>query len=253
MLRPNGVGLITFAGWGDFAGVNAALNPANPPAAAAETPAPAAHAEPAPAEAPPPPTDAILRHDDPRLSDARKKLLAEVDKRMGSVEGKPAAPGKTNLFDGTVHQKVGTTCGLLPGTVMKKAGVKGPIAACGTEGVRIEGRKLGVWVENDGTTLPKPGDIYVLRYPDTPETDSVAHVGVIWDVSVQDPALGELWITADSGQGSKAVQEAHLVNREMKKVDGAHFFLSGPKNTPGDSPLQRRIGGWVDLDKLLAA
>ena len=58
-------------------------------------------------------------------------------------------------------------------------------------------------------------------------------------------------MTADAGQGSHEVQEAKLVNRAMEKVDGVHPYLSGPKNTPGDSPLLRRIGGWVDVDKLI--
>ncbi len=189
----------------------------------------------------------ITKANDPRLSDARKKFFVELEKRVPSVEGHKSAAGKSNLFDGVAHQVKGTTCGLLPGVLMQRMGVRGVISSYATEGVRTEGQRLGVWVENDGTNLPTPGDIYVLRYPETPNTDSVAHVGVVYDVT--DP---NRWITADAGQGSREVQEAKLVTRNMKKVDGTHFFLSGPSNTPGDSPLLRRIGGWVNLDALLA-
>ncbi len=194
----------------------------------------------------------ILNRFDPRISDVRKKLFAELDLRIPSKEGVKKSPPGINLFDGVPHQTVGTTCGLLPGVLMKKLGVKGIITNYATEGVRMEGRKLGVWVESDGINQPIPGDIYVLRYPDAPETDSVAHVGVIYEVAKLDPALGEVWVTADSGQGSHDSQEANFVNRQMKKMDGVHPFLSGPKNTPGDSDHFRRIGGWINLDKLLA-
>jgi hypothetical protein len=34
----------------------------------------------------------------------------------------------------------------------------------------------------------------------------------------------------------------------MKKEDGAHFYLKGEY-----SNALRRMGGWVDLDKLMAA
>jgi hypothetical protein len=177
----------------------------------------------------------------------RKKLFAELDKRIPSVQGQKPAAGKTNLFDGTPKQTKGTSCGLLPAILMQRLGVKGPITQYATEGLREQAHKLGVWVENDGVNVPKPGDLYWLRYEDKPETDSVAHVGVIYDVSNM-----STWVTADAGQGSRERQEAKLVHRNMQKKDGTHFFLSGPSNTPGDSPMLRRIGGWVDLDKLMA-
>ncbi len=192
-------------------------------------------------------SDGPKNFQDPNLSAARKALFVELEKRIPSVEGQPAAAGKINLFAGSTHMAHGTTCGMLPGVLMQKLKVKGPITQYATEGLRIEGKKLGVWVDNDGTTMPKPGDLYWLRYEDKPSSDSVAHVGVIYDVSNPNT-----WITADAGQGSSAVQEAKLVHRNMKKKDGTHFFLSGPSNTPGDSPALRRIGGWIDLDKLLA-
>jgi hypothetical protein len=216
--------------------------------AGAETAAPAPKEEPASAGAA---SGGIVTHDDPRLSAARKKLFAELEKRIPSMEGQKAAPGKINLFDGVAHQKTGTSCGLLPAVLMRKLGVTGVITQYATEGLRTEAKRLNVWVDNDGTTLPKPGDLYWLRYEDKPETDSVAHVGVIYDVNKQDPNVGLVWVTADAGQGSRERQEAKLVNRQMKKVDNTHFFLSGPKNTPGDSSAFRRIGGWIDLDKLV--
>jgi len=284
LLRPNGAGLVTFAGWGDFAAFNAALNPGCDPAgtqgtpvqaprggAAAEASSPqtqpqpepepaAAQAQPADQPPPDPPAQAqeqpadnapILRWDDPRLSDKRKRLFVEVNKRIPSVEGTPPEPGKVNLFDGVAHMTHGTSCGLLPGVVMQRLGIHGPISQYATEGVRIEAQKMGIWVESDGTARPLPGDIYVLRYPERPDEDSVQHVGIFYELDKQDPQLGLIWVTADAGQGSHEVQEAKLVNRAMEKVDGVHPFLSGPKNTPGDSPQLRRIGGWVDVDRLI--
>jgi OOP family OmpA-OmpF porin len=197
-------------------------------------------------------SDGITKPNDPRLSAARKKLLAEAEKRIPSTQGMPAAAGKTNLFDGTPKQSKGTSCGLLPGVLLQKMGIRGLISSYATEGLRTEAQKMGVWVENDGKNLPKPGDLYWLRYDNTPETDSVAHVGVIYEVNKNDPTLGMIWITADAGQGSMTQQQALFVNRQVKKKDGTHYFLSGPKNTPGDSPNLRRIGGWIDLDKLMA-
>src|SRR5262249_55658115 len=156
----------------------------------------------------------------------------------------PAA-GKTNLFEGAYWAPGSTSCGLLPSVVLKKVGVRGPITAGGLAGVRDEALKAGAWVASDGSTLPKPGDIYLLRYANKDNEDPVSHIGVIVDINKNDPTLGMIWITGDAGQGSMEKQEAHYVNRQMKKVDGTHFFLSGPKNTPGDSPFMRRIDGWV--------
>lgn len=201
----------------------------------------------------PDPTGQILRHDDPRLSDHRKKLLAELDKRLPSSDGATPGPGKINLFEGVQKQPAGTTsCGLLPTVLMAFGmGVKASgdvifgVFGYGTEGVKEQGRKHGAWVENDGTALPQPGDVYCLRYEDDPEGDRVSHVGIIVDV---DPNDGSTWTTGDSGQDNGEVRGAKYCSRAMKKQDGTHVFLKGEYTA-----ALRRVGGWVDLDKLMAA
>ena len=195
------------------------------------------------------------------LSEARQKMLAELDQVIPSIQGQAAHSGGRNLFEGThqmtqaeldaahaAHKPVATTCGLLPGVMLKHLGFKGALTQNGTEGLRICGHAMGpgVFVEADGTNEPKPGDLYWLRYPKTPSTDSVAHVGIICQTGA------DAWKTADAGQGPATRQEAQIVTRRMKKVDGTHQFLSGP-GTVGDSADFRRIGGWIDLDALMAA
>ena len=192
----------------------------------------------------------ILRHDDPRLSAHRKQMLAELDKRLPSQDGVKAASGKINLFEGTQQQTTGTSCGLLP-TVLLQYGMKLGMAngmagvfGYGTEGIRVEGRKLGVYVESDGQALPLPGDIYTLRYGDDPNGDRVSHVGIIVDL---DPADGSTWTTGDSGQDQGKIRGAKYCSRPMRREDGVHPYLKGEYTN-----ALRRIGGWVDLDRLMA-
>ncbi|MSP60292.1 MAG: hypothetical protein EXR72_08115 [Myxococcales bacterium] len=226
------------------------LGPQGSSVTPAKAPPPAEPPPAKPAEPPPDDDKKILKHDDPRLSDHRKKLLAELDLRLPSQSGAKAAPGKKNLFDGT-SQTAGTSCGLLP-TVLMQYGMgfglvngKVGVFGYGTEGMKEEGRRLGAWVESDGTALPKPGDLYTLRYEDDPNGDRVSHVGVIVDL---DPNEGSTWVTGDSGQDSGPVRGAKYCNRPMQKVDGTHLYLKGEY-----SNNLRRVGGWVDLDKLMAA
>jgi hypothetical protein len=166
---------------------------------------------------------------------------------MPSEEGSPAAPGKTNLFEGVAHQQKGTTCGLLPGVVMRRIGIKGDITNYATEGIRMEGQRLGVWVQNDGNNLPQPGDIYWLRYHGKEEEDSVSHVGVVYEIK-QGSDGSVIMVTADSGQGPIEKQQAHYSERPLKKIDGTHYFSCAGGAEAG----QRRLGGWVDLDQLVA-
>jgi len=194
------------------------------------------------------------------LSAVRQSMFRELDQVIPSVQGQHKATGR-NLFDGShqmtqaeydakkaAHTPIATTCGMLPGVMLARLGVKGPLAAMGTEGIRICGEALGptVWIPNDGTHTPKPGDVYVLRYPTTPNLDSVAHVGIFCS------ANGDTWKTVDAGQGSATQQEAKIVTRHMKMDTGNKPMLSGP-GTIGDAAEHRRIGGWIDLDALMAA
>lgn len=170
-------------------------------------------------------------------------MIAEVDKRMPSVEGVRPAAGKTNLFDGLAPQSVGTSCGLLPGVLLQRLGCRGLISASG-----IEGRRLGVAVENDGRTLRKPGDNYWLRYAQSPTTDNVSHVGVTYDIDPNDGSVGTI---ADAGQDVPGQRCASFVQCRMQRLDG-FFCLGGPSGVLADNTSMRRIGGWVDLDRLMA-
>ncbi len=196
------------------------------------------------------PDEPIYKHDDPRLSANRKKLLAELDSRLPSHDGVTPDAGHKNLFDGVVRQTNGTSCGLLPTVLMlygmkiaKHDGIAG-VFGYGTEGIKEVGRKLGVWVESDGVALPKPGDLYTLRYEGKDGEDSVSHVGVIVDV---DPADGSQWVTGDSGQDQGGVRGATYCHRLMHKTDGKHPYLKGEFTS-----ALRRLGGWVDFDLLMA-
>jgi OOP family OmpA-OmpF porin len=194
------------------------------------------------------------------LSAIRQKILAELDETIPSVQGMNKSSGR-NLFDGVhqmtqaeyaaaqaAHRPIVTTCGLLPGVTLKHVGLKGPLTAGGTEGLRLCAQGLGkpIFVEDDGTRLPKPGDLYWLRYAASPKLDSVSHVGIICSTD------GDTWKTLDAGQGSATQQAAQIVNRKMQKVDGTHHFLAGPGYV-GDPAQLRRLGGWIDADELFAA
>lgn len=194
------------------------------------------------------------------LSAIRQKMFAELDQVIPSIQGMSKHGGR-NLFDGTkqmtqkevdaahaAKRPIATSCGLLPGVMLKHLGLKGPLTANGTEGLRLCGHGMGpgVFVEANGINQPKPGDLYWLRYPKTPNTDNVAHVGIICQTG------NESWKTADAGQGSATRQEAQIVIRRMQQKDGTHQFLSGP-GTVGDAADLRRVGGWIDLDALFAA
>ncbi|PKL77589.1 MAG: hypothetical protein CVV27_05040 [Candidatus Melainabacteria bacterium HGW-Melainabacteria-1] len=250
----------------------AAVQPAIPPAVTAPVaPTPvAAQAQSAPAPvATPPIADTSPRSlDDPNLSPARQAMRHELEKvihtsRWGYQPNKSeVAAGKRNLFAGTKQMANGTTCGLLPGSMLNHLGVRqSQLSGSATNGIEIQGRRLGVWVDSDGNNRPKPGDVYALRYAESPNArDSVAHVGVIYDTS-QD----QVWWTADSGQGSKDAQSAGRIPRQLVYDEQGFPMLSKPlkldaegqpilgefARTDGEDDNLRRIAGWVDLDKVM--
>lgn len=188
-----------------------------------------------------------------QLTPARQEMKKQLDavlttSRWGYEPTKAEeAAGKRNLFDKMKAMSSGTTCGLLPGSMLRHMGVnEARISGNATNGIETEGKRLGVWVESTGSGLPKPGDIYALRYEDAPDTqDSVAHVGVVYAT-----ADGQ-WTTADAGQGTKEKQAAGLVQRNLMFDAQSRPYLSGPDNIPGDSAAFRRIAGWVDIDQLM--
>ena len=96
-----------------------------------------------------------------QLSRIRQRIFAELDDVTPSVQGMGKSSGH-NFFDGAMglmtkakydalpknaqgqpKQPVATTCGMLPGGMLKRLGFKGPLAGSGTEGMRICGQSLG--------------------------------------------------------------------------------------------------------------
>ncbi len=212
---------------------------------------------------------------DPRMSEARKKMIFEGERRMNSrpsgvnkagthyVGGKPKnehGDKAVNLFDGSQIQTKGTSCGLLPGVLLQKLGVnKNPktakitqyVTSSPVDGMEGFGTEFGAWVASTGKNRPQPGDIYVMHHT----TDgSFAHVGVVHTV-------GETkWSTMDSGQG-RGMQDAAfkaektILSEEARKKKGLapgiyHVPNGNTPDTGGD--VERVVRGWVDLDKLMA-
>jgi hypothetical protein len=219
------------------------------------------------------------------LSEIRKKMLDLVDQVFPSMQGERRQSGVNILkeYYGIKDQKeyaklvkagkpILTSCGFVAGALLrllfkdyvdraKREPKLSPLKwlfTGGTTGVPGWAKKLGAFVVPDGTNLPKPGDIFVLRdkkYPDNTQLTNVAHVGTIIEVN-KDGESGTVWVTADGGQGAAWKQTAICMCRkaERKKTKaGARICLRGPSNTVGDSPECRVIGGWVDLDKLYQA
>lgn len=124
-----------------------------------------------------------------------------------------------------------TTCGSLPGYVATL--LRDTTRLGGTNGIVSKAKEHGAWVEATGKNRPRPGDIYALL--DSKNT-GVSHVGVILD------ATGNVWTTADMGQGGgwdgkKNVKRKY--NCETVRLAGE--ILQGP----GD----RKLAGWLDLDR----
>jgi hypothetical protein len=194
------------------------------------------------------------------LSDRRKRVLELIDKVLNctymdenyeriapglrknspgviaaeewSYEADGVTPKKNG--DGSIVKKRNyTTCGSLPGYVSKMLGAPDGLSLNGTNIVRDKGIKYNAWVEATGENRPLPGDIYVLL---DKQNKGVSHVGVIQD------ATGNVWTTADMGQGGgwdgkKGTKRA---------FNPATIRLSGEMLQGGGD---RRIPGWLDLDR----
>lgn len=130
-----------------------------------------------------------------------------------------------------------TTCGYLPCYVGSVLSAPKCITQGGLEQMRTNGRAMGAWVDANGTNRPKPGDLYAIG------TDKlIVHVGVIIDPS------GNLWKTADSGQGSVgAGQSALYVERSY---DPVAVTLAQTRPVLGKP---RKLAGWIDIDKVPGA
>lgn len=174
------------------------------------------------------------------LSPERKKALYEAERRMGSVAGAPGQDNlrhgdkpklydengqlrndTLNLFENTREQSSGTSCGLLPGTVLKTLGlgknarvkaITAYVTSGGPGGMEDLATQYGAWVPSTGTNLPEPGDIFVVNNPE----GEFAHVGII--SSVDD----KVWMTLNSGGGRGAEDKTlkadrHVMSKEEKE------------------------------------
>jgi hypothetical protein len=219
----------------------------------------------------------ITDPNDPAMSDARKKMIYEGERRMGSrpsgysKDGKTyvgAAPknehGKnaTNLFDGATKTKEGaTSCGLLPGVLMRQFAIlKTPktekitkwLTSNGKaqDGLEKFGLEFGCWTYQSGTNRPQPGDIIVTNFP---TNDEFAHVCVAHTISER------TWVTMDSGQGHELGDSAAKVTKNILTEDerkekklGPGLYQGNSGDVVGGGTTLRKVHGWVDIDKLVA-
>ena len=206
-----------------------------------------------------------------QLSARRRRILTQIlpavvpstygDKRFGEID--------SNWTPGCGY----TTCGGLPAYVSNHIGQnpshkKRGYGLGGLIGMRNAALRFGAWVHHDPAAtqasiargeapkLPRPGDYYLLcsgRGHNTgcnhiaPTSQKMAwrykgatieHVGVIVE------AKGELWRTADAGQGySKVTQQALYMFRRFNAATGRMTGEVGGKGRP-----MRRLCGWVNID-----
>ncbi len=175
------------------------------------------------------------------LSQRRKRVLeslipAVVPSRYPEPKFQQLTGG-VNLSDPNLPPHY-TTCGCLPSYVARNLGGRGMIQAGGLDGLRTAAKKQDAWVVAELGLRPKPGDLYGLCNGANPNS-LIVHVGVIVDAS------GEIWKTADAGQGQLPDQRANYVNRQYNPQTGT---LSGEVTNSGNRP-PRLVAGWVDIDK----
>jgi hypothetical protein len=158
-----------------------------------------------------------------------------------------------------------TTCGALPAYVLNRlGGVTDKGVLCGGLGGVRDGipdkqgklhggaKALGAWVDNDGSTPPKPGDIYILEGPihytdkatgQDQTITGIRHIGIIVSISTTTNDDNTVdWKTADAGQGTGVNQEADY---QIRKYDSQAKTVTGKAD-------KGTVVGWVDLDLLLA-
>jgi hypothetical protein len=158
-----------------------------------------------------------------------------------------------------------TTCGALPAYVLNRlGGVTDKGVLCGGLGGVRDGiadkqgklhggaKALGAWIDNDGSTPPKLGDIYILEGPihytdkatgKDQTINGIRHIGIIVTVSTTTNDDNSVdWKTADAGQGTGVNQEADY---QVRKYDSQAKTVTGKAD-------KGTVVGWVDLDLLLA-
>lgn len=182
------------------------------------------------------------------LSERRKFVLAAVaavvPSQYGDAKFAEIAPGYNP--DDPALPKGFTTCGYLPCYVGRKLQAPKCITQGGLEQMRTNGRAMGAWVDNDGSRLPRPGDLYAIG-----SDRLIVHVGVVIDAGPRE------WTTADAGQGTiGAGQRAAYVTRPYDwntRTSGGigTTLVSGKGWTLRGDP--RTVAGWIDIDKVPGA
>lgn len=207
----------------------------------------------------------IRDKDDPRLNPTYKKIYEEAEKRMGTARVAPLSKaekdkGRVDLFESAGGGRVagtGTSCGLLPGAVMKAGGVmpnlqgKGVAALTGSAvgGMRLEAEKIGAWHKAGKTDIPPPGAPYMLSSDSA--GNKVEHVGVIRETDVPDAEHGLVWKTMDAGQGGDGYF-ADFVTRKVERRGDGVWLINTLKGQLGDPTKWRKLVGWVDIDKVMS-
>ena len=101
-------------------------------------------------------------------------------------------------------------------------------------------KALGYYVECDGGSLPKPGDILVLRNGvGAKSAGSIGHVGILVEIGEEE------WHTADGGGGMLPDQTAAVSLRTVRYDDDGIPILKSV--TDG---REKQLDGWIDLDLL---
>lgn len=188
------------------------------------------------------------------LSDIRRRVIKELLPRVvpsteGAKDGFETMMSTKSLATMRRLNSKATTCGALPGWLFSQIHAPSALRDYGLSSVRAAARRLNCWVSNSKLELdiyrptrPKPGDVYLagsLR-----SDDEILHIGVIVNPT------GPRWWTADAGQGTLDMQQAHYVPR---RYDVLERTLTGAvwQGRPISGPY--RLVGWVDLDRVRAA
>jgi len=193
------------------------------------------------------------------LSAKRQSMLELIDKWMPTSLNDPRVPegetqdlmgragwtkarGQASKLQKDQHQPVVTSCGDVLAAMLRLWG-SNFVGAFGIRDVAVGNgpgaKKLGYYVEADGTQWPQPGDILVLRNGvGKSSAGTVGHVGILVEAQESE------WRTADGGGGALPDQTAGVTTRTVRFQDGAAILRS-----PTDAK-EKQLDGWVDLDKL---
>ena len=198
-----------------------------------------------------------VTHED--LSAGRQHMLDLIDKWLPTSLNNPRVPeGETQDLmakagwtkaTGQYNKKVkddgghpGTSCGDILAAMLRLWG-SNFVGAFGIRDVAVGNgpgaKKLGYYVEADGTQSPQPGDVIVLRNGvGRASAGTVGHVGILVE-------RGETeWRTADGGGGALPDQTASVSTRQVR-FENSIPILKSPTDLK-----EKQLDGWVDLDRL---